>query len=107
MDLSLVMGACAETITILREQPRDRFGDPTSDVPVEHTETGVLAPLSTTEDTDARDTVSAGWTFYSPGPVDILPTDRARIHGDLYQVDGAVRPWNGAGAEVNLTRVTG
>jgi hypothetical protein len=107
MDLSLVMGQHAETITILRDPPRDNFGDPGAGDPPEHTETGVLAPLSSTEDTGEQDTVTSGWTLYSPGPVDILPTDRARIHGDLHQVDGQPRPWNGAGAEVNFVRATG
>jgi hypothetical protein len=76
MDLSVVMGQFAETITILRDPPRDNYGDPGAGTTVEHDEVGVLAPLSTTELTDQRDTVTSGFTFFAES-VDIRPTDRA------------------------------
>jgi len=83
-------------VTILRPGPptEDGYGN---DVPGAPTEIPVLgcavAPRDGTgaganEITDARDTVIVGLTLYAPYGTEIRATDRVRVDGELYEVDG-------------------
>ncbi|MEU6543878.1 hypothetical protein [Streptomyces sp. NPDC046859] len=85
-----------ETVTIVRpgEPTEDSYGN---DVPGEPTEIPVpgcgVAPRDGTgsasnELTDARDTVITGLTLYAPYGTDIRATDKIRVDGRLYEVEG-------------------
>lgn len=85
-----------DTVTILRPgaPSRDVYGN---DVPGPPTEIPVpgcgIAPRDGTgagsnEIVDARDTVITGLTLYAPYGTDIRATDRIRVGGDLYEVEG-------------------
>lgn len=85
-----------DTVTIIRPGPptRDSYGN---DVPGAPTETVVpgcgIAPRDSTgsasnELTDARDTVISGLTLYAPYGTDIRATDKVRVDGQLYEVEG-------------------
>lgn len=85
-----------DTVTIVRPGPptEDEYGN---DVPGPPTEIPVLgcgvAPRDGTgsganERTDARDTVITGLTLYAPYGTDIRATDKVRVGGDLYEVEG-------------------
>ena len=88
-----------DTVTILRSGPatsQDIYGN---DVPGAVTEIPVLgcavAPrdgtgAATNEIVDARDTVISGLTLYAPYGTDIRATDRVRVGGDIYEVEGHV-----------------
>ena len=85
-----------ETVTVLRPGPaaQDAYGN---DVPGTPTEIPVLgcavAPRDGTgaganEIVDARDTVITGLTLWAPYGTDIRATDRIRVAGIVYEVDG-------------------
>lgn len=85
-----------ETVTIVRPGPptRDAYGN---DVPGAPTETDVpgcgLAPRDSTgagsnEIVQARDTVITGLILYAPWGTDLRATDKIRVGGVLYEVDG-------------------
>jgi hypothetical protein len=73
-----------------------------------------VAPRQSLEITDrARAGVIVGLTLYGPIDTDIVHTDRLRVDGVLYEVDGEVGQWTQpmsgwrAGLTVALSRVTG
>ena len=85
-----------DTVTILRPGPatQDAYGN---DVPGAPTEIPVggcaVAPRDGTgagpnEIVDARDTVIEGLMLYAPFGTDIRATDRVRVGGDVYEVEG-------------------
>lgn len=85
-----------DAVVIVRPGPpsEDIYGN---DVPGSPTEIPVsgcaIAPRDgsgpgSNEITDARDTVITGLTLYAPYGTDIRATDRVRVGGDLYEVDG-------------------
>ncbi|MFD5221344.1 hypothetical protein ACFWMH_27265 [Streptomyces tendae] len=85
-----------DTVVIVRPGPpsEDIYGN---DVPGPPTEIPVagcgIAPRDgsgsgSNEMTGARDTVITGLILYAPYGTDIRATDRVRIDGDLYEVDG-------------------
>lgn len=88
-----------DTVTILRPGPattQDIYGN---DVPGAVAEISVsgcaVAPRDGTgsgpnEIVDARDTVISGLTLYAPFGTDIRATDRVRVGGDVYEVEGRV-----------------
>lgn len=84
-----------DTVTIVRPGPptQDEYGNDKPGFPVEIPVPGcAIAPRggagSSTELTDARDTVITGLTLYAPFGTDILATDRIRVDGQLYEVEG-------------------
>lgn len=113
--------ANGETVTIVRPGPpsRDVYGN---DVPGPAVETVVpgcgIAPRGSTgagsnEIVQGRDTVVVGLLLYAPSGTDIRATDKVRVAGVLYEVDGqpgAFRsPFTGSSGPVvaALSLVTG
>ncbi|GHD70138.1 hypothetical protein GCM10010317_076800 [Streptomyces mirabilis] len=85
-----------EDVTVLRPgaPTQDRYGNdvpgPAAEIPVYGC---AVAPRDGTgaganEIIDARDTVIVGLTLYAPYGTDIRATDRVRVGGELYEVDG-------------------
>lgn len=101
------------TVTVRRPGGTDHNGDPTPGT--EHTIAGcAVAPRTSSENTDLRDTVIRGYTLYAPYAADIQPTDQIELPDEtVWQVDGDVGRWASPytgrrpGLEVALTRVTG
>lgn len=85
-----------DTVTILRPGPatQDSYGNDVPGAPTEIPVAGCgVAPRDSTgsasnELTDARDTVISGLTLYAPYGTDIRATDRVRVGGQLYEVEG-------------------
>jgi hypothetical protein len=84
-----------DVVTIVRSGPptRDEYGNDKPGPPIEILISGcAFAPRSgtggSTELTDARDTVITGFTLYAPYGTDIRATDRIRVGGQLYEVEG-------------------
>lgn len=85
-----------DTVTILRPGPstEDAYGNDTPSTPTEIPIHGcALEPQDGTgaganEIVDARDTVLAGLKLYAPYGTDIRPTDRVRVNGVVYDVNG-------------------
>lgn len=84
-----------ETVTIVRPGPptQDPYGNDVPGAPTEITVGGcAVAPRgeasAADELTDARDTVIVGLTLWAPYGTDIRATDRVRVGGALYEVDG-------------------
>lgn len=73
-----------------------------------------VAPRLDSEDrTNGRQGVIVGLTVYAPAGADILATDRVRVRGDDYEVDGEPGDWRSpygtanGGLEIALRRVEG
>lgn len=100
-----------ETVTRLRGGRTQFGGDPTTDAELDIP--GCLfAPTGGYEQTNRADTVITQPTLYVPLGVDVRSTDRFRIRGSVYQVDGQPAdwraPWNGfGGLAVPLRGVSG
>jgi hypothetical protein len=98
----------AETVTRIRPPAVDAYGDPVAgDADELDIDGWVIAPLSSTEDTDRAETVASGFTLYRYAAADVLPTDQLRIRGDVHEVVGRVRVWSDVGIELETRRVTG
>jgi hypothetical protein len=104
------------TVTFLRPGPptRDAHGNnvPGPDVPTPVAGCAVY-PRTSSENTDRRDQVVIGLTAVMPYGTDVRATDRVKVDGVIYEIDGEPgvheSPLTGAqmGVEVALTRVTG
>ena len=103
-----------ETVTLLRSEVtgRDGYGnDVRTDTELEVAGCPVW-PRGSTEDTQGRDTVITGLTVVMPPGVEVLATDRVRVRGVVYAVDGEPGVWvspltgTAAGTEVALTRAS-
>lgn len=85
-----------DTVVIVRPGPatQDSYGNDVPGTPTEIPVPGCgIAPRDGTgsaanELTDARDTVISGLTLYAPYGTDIRATDRVRVAGQLYEVEG-------------------
>lgn len=85
-----------DTVTIVRPGPptQDAYGNDVPGAPTEIQVAGCgIAPRDSTgsasnEITDARDTVISGLTLYAPYGTDIRATDRVRVGGVMYEVEG-------------------
>lgn len=85
-----------DTVTILRPGPatQDAYGNDVPGAPTEIPVPGcAVAPRDGTgaganEIVDARDTVITGLTMWAPYGTDIRATDRIRVAGLVYEVDG-------------------
>lgn len=105
-----------ETATVLRPGPttQDPYGN---DVPGEDTETTyqgcAVWPRVSSEDVQARDQVIDGLYVLFPAGADVQATDRIRVRGEVYLVDGEPglyrSPMTGTtvGPQVSLTRIIG
>lgn len=85
-----------DTVTIVRPgaPTRDAYGNDVPGTPTEIQVAGCgISPRDSTgsasnEITDARDTVISGLTLYAPYGTDIRATDKVRVGGQLYEVEG-------------------
>jgi hypothetical protein len=105
-----------ETATVLRPgtPTQDPYGN---DVPGDDTETDygscAVWPRVSSEDVQARDQIIDGLYVLFPVGADVLATDRVRVRGEVYLVDGEPgvyrSPLTGTrlGPQVALTRITG
>lgn len=105
-----------ETVVVLRPGPpeTDGYGN---DVPGPDRETRYAGcavwPRVSSEDVQARDQVIDGLYVLFPTGTDVRATDRVRVRGDVYMVDGEPgvyrSPLTGTtlGPQVSLTRITG
>jgi hypothetical protein len=99
-----------EDITIVRPAPLDKFGDPIpGGEPIETTSTGwLVAPGSSTELHEGQESVDSDMDLYRMGAFgeDIVPTDRIRVRGLLYEVVGEPAVWR-LGTVIRLRKFTG
>ena len=109
-----------ETVTRIRATPvLDPYsGEVTSlswDVPDELNIEGVgVEPRPSTEPVqDARNAVVSAFTLYTDINPDVTPSDRIRVRGVVYDVDGEVADWRNpftgwaAGSVIQTKRVNG
>ncbi|GGM75535.1 hypothetical protein GCM10012275_52780 [Longimycelium tulufanense] len=111
------------TVTVKRPAGTDAYGDPLPGG-TEHTVSGcAIAPRTSEEQQDRRQTVIVGLALYGPYDADIEPTDTVvlpddplvpvALQGTEWHVEGEPgqwrSPWTGwkAGVEIALRRVTG
>ena len=106
-----------ETVTIIRDgatTTQDGYGN---DVAAAATEIDVagcaVAPTGTSEDVEARDQVRTGWTVWLPAGTNVRATDRVRVRGVEYSVDGSASAWTSpftgftGPVQISVTRVAG
>lgn len=109
-----------ETVTRLRPLGLDQFGDPLPGTITELDIPGCAVwprdgnAAGGNENTDFRNTVISGLMILAPPGSDIEPTDRFRVRGLVYEVDGEPGVWGPspltgteAGVQVALKRVEG
>lgn len=99
-----------EAVTVVRPPGRGKFGDPAAGDATEFALGGALfAPGSSTEDHNAANSVDTDATLYLQGntDTDVLPTDRIRARGVMYEVVGEPAVWAGFGTVIQLRRFTG
>lgn len=105
-----------ETVTIVRPGPatQDDYGNDVAGTPTEIDVAGVaVAPRTSTEDVQARDQVIEGLNVWLPAGTQVLATDRMRVRGVLYEVEGEAghyrSPFTGftGPVQLSLTRVAG
>lgn len=97
-------------MTIVRPPGKGKFGDPAAGAAVEIPLDGVLfAPGGTTEMHDGANSVEADASLYVQGNTEtgVLPTDRIKARGELYEVTGKPAIWAGFGTVIQLRRFTG
>lgn len=87
----MILGS--DTVTRLRGQSRDDFGD-VSGADAELDIGGCsVQPTGATESTDRGDLLVTRLTAYLPPGTDLVATDRVRWLGDVYEVDGEPARW--------------
>ena len=101
----------AETVTFIRPAARDKFGDPIDGATDRETPSDgwLVAPGSSREQLDGQNSVDSDLALYRTGPPggeDILPKDRVRVRGALYEVIGEPAVWR-LGTVINLNKFTG
>jgi hypothetical protein len=99
-----------EQIVIVRPAPVDKFGDPAGGSSTEIVSDGWLfAPGASSELNENANSVDTDAELYrigSPGEENILPSDRVRVRGLLFEVIGEPAIWR-LGTVVRLRRFTG
>lgn len=100
-----------ETVTVVRPAPLDKFGDPVpGETDTEFDSDGwMVAPGGSTELRDGQNSVDSDMALYRTGPPgseEILPKDRVRVRGQLYEVQGEPAVWR-LGTVINLSKFTG
>lgn len=104
-----------EPVVIVRDPPRNAFGDfPAGSVPTRIETSGAYADSGTSEDTTGRGaTVSTGAQLFLPYGTDVRRTDRVEVRGQTWEVDGDPQHWRSpltgreAGTVINLRSVRG
>lgn len=105
-----------ETVTIVRPGPptEDEYGNSVPGSPTEIDVPGAaVAPRTSTEDVQGRDQVIEGLNVWLPAGTQLRATDRMRVRGILYDIDGEAGTWSSpftgfAGpVQASLTRVAG
>lgn len=102
----------SETLTLVR-QARGKHGDPAGAATEIQIPGCIVWPRTSTETTDAQDTVITGYSALLPPGSDVTSTDRLRWRGLLFDVVGEpgiyTTPFSGTdpGLEVSMRRVTG
>ncbi len=97
-------------MTIVRPPARAKFGDPAPGVSVEVALDGVMvAPGSSGEDHNRANAIDTDVTLYAQGntATGVLPTDRIRVRGLLFEVVGEPAVWAGFGTVIQLRRYAG
>lgn len=102
------------TVTRLRPPATDDYGDPLPGSTGELDIPGcVVWPRGSSETNDASNTVIVGLELLAPAGTDLVPTDKVRVRGDVYDIDGDVGEWTSpftgtsAGLQVALKKVEG
>lgn len=109
--------AHGEKVVRLRATPTgtDDYGNDIPGEPVEYPMYGVgVAPRTSTERNQGETTVFVGLSLYLPPTpgYNVLPTDRFRVRGVVYEVEGEPGVWRSPfsgtffGTEVPVRRVT-
>jgi hypothetical protein len=83
----------SDTITRLRGQSRDGFGNLAGSASELDVDGCSVQPTSGTESTDTGDLLVTTATAYAPAGTDLVATDRVRWLGDVYEVDGPPARW--------------
>lgn len=99
-------------VTIIRSVRRDNFGNQVSGTEFDVAGCLVAPSLgagqaSSRELSGLTHTVVTGSQLYLPPGVDIRATDRVRIGGVLWDVEGDVGDWGSAGMQVSLKKASG
>lgn len=84
----------SDTVTRLRGQSRDRFGDVTGSDSELDIPGCAVQPTSAIESTDHGDLLVTNVTLYAPPGTDLAAADRIRWQGDVYEVDGTPAAWH-------------
>lgn len=93
---------------------KDEYGDPEGTGSDTTLDGCIVAPRTSVDVVErGRQGVVVGLTLYAPFGTDLVHTDRVKVDGVLYDLDGEPGPWkspfNGweAGVEVALKRAAG
>lgn len=101
------MAGDIETVVRIRPPGRDPYGDP---LPRWTTEVEIpgcrLAPGPSRELGLGTNQVDSDATLYGPPGIDVEPTDRLRVRGQVYSVVGDPQDWGSAGVVVVLRKFT-
>lgn len=87
-----------KTITVLRDSPGglDKHNDPVASTTASATiaHCGVAPRYSSEPNTLARNGVIIGFTIFAPSGSDIIYTDRIKIDGLVYDIEGEPANWS-------------
>lgn len=102
------MAGETETVTIVRKPKKDKFGDYVTGADVEFDVDGCqFAPGPSRELNFAAAQVESDATLYAPAGTQVLPTDKIRRKGEMYDVVGRPQDWGSAGVVIILKFTTG
>lgn len=97
-----------ESVIVVRKPGRDKFGDrvpgPDGEFPLDGCQ---FAPGPSREVNFAATQVESDATVYAPAGSVVLPTDKIRRKGVLYDVVGLPQDWGSAGVVIVLKLTTG
>jgi hypothetical protein len=79
----------SRTVTIIRQPKVDRLSTPASGSPPEHDLTGCAVLPRTSHEEERGWVVIEGRMIVAPHGSDVLATDRARVDGVTWDIDGA------------------
>ena len=99
-----------ESVTVVRPPGKAKFGDPAAGSPVESELAGALfAPGASSELNSGANSVDTDAALYLEGNTEtgVLPTDRIRVRGEMYEVVGKPAIWAGFGTVIQLRRFAG
>ncbi len=98
-----------ETVTVERPPAKGKFGDPAGAPGPTFPLEALFAPNSSIEVTDRANAVDTDVTLYVENntATGVLPSDRIRARGELYEVVGKPAVWAGFGTVIHLRRFSG